>query len=112
MLTCQPGCEVSTLSVTDWAWLMAFGITVYALSRLWGKWAFSRQRYPAYDLRWHIPRLIYVAFVTAALTLLPIYTFAGGTLGDWYALLFYLPTVILAYSAWLIVDINDPRKHR
>ena len=110
MFSCLPACQLSDLTFTDSLWLAAFGITVYALSRLWGKWAFSRQRYAASDWRWHLPRLLYVAFVTVMLTSVPIYTFIGDNLGDWYASTLLLPTIIVAYVAWLLVDANDPRK--
>lgn len=109
MFGCLPSCELSQLTFSDWAWLAAFGVTVYALSRLWGKWAFTRNHHPMNDLRWHIPRFIYVAFVTTMLTVVPIYTFLGDTLGYWYGRLLLAPTIIIAYAAWLFVDVNDPR---
>ena len=109
MFECLPRCELSQLTLTDALWLAAFGFVVYAGSRLWQRWAFSRNQHPITDLRWHIPRFIYVAFVTTMLTSVPVYTFFGDTLGYWYSKSLLAPTIIIAYGAWLVVSLNDPR---
>ena len=110
MFTCLPHCQISELGLLDWGLLIAFGISVFMLSTLWRRWAFSRESHTPEHLRWHLPRFIYVLFVTAMLTLLPIATFLGSDSGYWYGKFFLLPTAAVAYFAWLIVDINDPDK--
>jgi len=107
---CLPDCELSELGVIDSLWLLAFGVTVYALSRLWAKWAFNRNQHPVSDLRWHIPRFTYIAFITLMLTSVPLYTFVSADIGYWYSRFFLAPTMMIAYFAWLLVDSTDPRK--
>ena len=108
MFSCLPDCQLSELSASDWLWLLAFGVFVYASSRLWARWAFSYDKYPMTSLRWHAPRFIYIAFVTAMLTVVPAYTFFGEDFGYWYSHILYFPTILIAYAAWLLVDVNKP----
>ncbi|MCD8521136.1 MAG: hypothetical protein LRY66_01385 [Saccharospirillaceae bacterium] len=110
MFSCLPDCQLSELGAIDWLWLLAFGVFVYASSRLWARWAFSYNKYPFTSLRWHAPRFIYIAFVTAMLTVVPVYTFLGEDAGYWYSRILYFPTTFIAYVAWLLVELNDPEK--
>ncbi|WP_430461855.1 hypothetical protein ACQUQU_03440 [Thalassolituus sp. LLYu03] len=110
MFECLPRCELSQLTLTDGLWLAAFGVCVYVASRQWQRWAFSRHHHAPNDLRWHLPRFIYIAFVTIMLTSVPAYTFLGADTGYWYSRTLLWPTIAIAYVAWLLVDASDPRK--
>ncbi len=102
LFICSPDCNIENLTTVDWLLVLSFLFSVYIISTLFRKWAFSRNKYPETSLKWHIPRFIYIATVFA-LTTMPVVWWLFGYTGAKIFGQFILPeSVFVIYIMWTI----------
>jgi hypothetical protein len=102
LFACNPNCNLENLTALDWMLALGFFCSIYIVTTLFRKWAFSRNKYPETSLKWHMPRFVYIATVFALVTM-PIVWWLFGYTGAKIFGQFILPeTVFVIYLMWAL----------